>query len=60
MPAHYTPQVNLLTTAFPSLILFNTNAGVAQLAERLLPKQNVTGSNPVTRFPQMSPNSVTF
>ena len=26
------------------------NAGVAQLAERQLPKLNVAGSNPVTRF----------
>jgi hypothetical protein len=26
------------------------SAGVAQLVERLLPKQKVTGSNPVTRF----------
>ena len=26
-------------------------AGVAQLVERLLPKQEVTGPNPVTRFP---------
>lgn len=33
-------------------------AGVAQLVERLLPKQNVTGSSPVTRF--ISPQQWAF
>ncbi len=39
----------LLTHIQANLIIVNIDAGVAQLVERLLPKQGVTGSSPVTR-----------
>ena len=37
-------------TGYDAFSIIMENAGVAQLVERLLPKQNVTGSSPVTRL----------
>lgn len=41
-----------LDTGFiaPYNSFMNPHAGVAQLVERLLPKQNVVGSSPITRL----------
>ena len=39
-----------ILTGSPQNAKISLIAGVAQLVERLLPKQNVTGSSPVTRF----------
>lgn len=36
------------------------SAGIAQLVERLLPKQNVAGSNPTARSVQRRPFGVVF
>ena len=42
-------EMPTLTKEIPMLECESSRAGVTQLAECLLPKQNVAGSNPVSR-----------
>jgi hypothetical protein len=45
---------------FSFLIIIYMHAGVTQLAECLLPKQNVVGSNPITRSVARKPQGAGF
>ena len=57
MPHALSPIVNetVLATAWSLATIDASRAGVTQLAECLLPKQNVAGSNPVSRSTLPSP-----